>query len=123
MERIGPRRLLGTSRHFAAMHHCGRFRRILLKKVGNCVGRCSLIQLLREAGLKNHDGHQVEQATLFYEFSLETHVPADHCLRSIDRFVELGEVRRELAHSTGRWDGHQLIPELMIGMLINRGDP
>ena len=36
-------------------------------------------------------GHrQVEQAALFYEFSLERHVPADHLLRSIDRFVELG---------------------------------
>ena len=35
-------------------------------------------------------GHrQVEQAALFYEFSLERHVPPDHLLRSIDRFVEL----------------------------------
>ena len=40
-------------------------------------------------------GHrQVEQAALFYEFSLEGHVPADHLLRSIDRFVELGVNRR-----------------------------
>jgi hypothetical protein len=43
-------------------------------------------------------GHQrVEQAALFYEFSLERHVPANHLLRSIDRFVELGELRRELS--------------------------
>jgi len=43
-------------------------------------------------------GHrQVEQAALFYEFSLERHIPADHLLRSIDRFVELGGLRRELA--------------------------
>jgi hypothetical protein len=43
-------------------------------------------------------GHrQIEQAALFYEFSLERHVPADHLLRSIDRFVELGELRLELA--------------------------
>jgi hypothetical protein len=43
-------------------------------------------------------GHrQVDQAALFYEFSLETQVPADHLLRSIDHFVELGELRRELA--------------------------
>ncbi len=43
-------------------------------------------------------GHlQVEQAAWFYEFSLEKHVPADDLLRSIDRFVELGELRRELA--------------------------
>jgi transposase len=64
-------------------------------------------------------GHrQVEQAALFYEFSLEKHVPGDHLLRSIDRFVELGEVRRELApfySSTGR---PSVDPDLMIRMLI-----
>ena len=27
---------------------------------------------------------QVDQAALFYEFSLERHVPSDHRLRSID---------------------------------------
>jgi hypothetical protein len=32
---------------------------------------------------------QVDQAALFYEFSLERHVPATHLLRSIDRFVDL----------------------------------
>ena len=43
-------------------------------------------------------GHrQVEQAALFYEFSLERHVPTDHLLRSIDRFVELGEYRLKAA--------------------------
>jgi len=43
-------------------------------------------------------GHRhVEQAALFYEFSLERHVPPDYLLRSIDRFVELGALRRELA--------------------------
>jgi hypothetical protein len=31
---------------------------------------------------------QVDQASLFYEFSLERHVPASHSLRSIDRFVD-----------------------------------
>ena len=31
----------------------------------------------------------VMQEALFYEFSLERHVPADHLLRSIDRFVDL----------------------------------
>jgi hypothetical protein len=40
---------------------------------------------------------QVDQAALFYEFSLERHVPATHLLRSIDRFVDLSEVRRYLA--------------------------
>ena len=32
---------------------------------------------------------QVDQAALFYEFSLDRHVPSDHLLRSIDRFVDL----------------------------------
>ena len=42
-------------------------------------------------------GHrQVEQAALFYGFSLEKHVPADHLLRSIDRFVDLQEIRQDL---------------------------
>src|SRR5271163_1929867 len=30
----------------------------------------------------------VMQEALFYSFSLERHVPSDHMLRSIDRFVE-----------------------------------
>ena len=61
---------------------------------------------------------QVSQCALFYEFSLEQHVPADHLLRSIDRFVDLGAVRTQLApfySSTGR---PSVDPELMIRMLI-----
>ena len=40
---------------------------------------------------------QEAQAALFYEFSLEDHVPQDHLLRSIDRFVDLGSIRAHLA--------------------------
>jgi transposase len=61
---------------------------------------------------------QVEQGALFYNFSLDAHVPADHLLRSIDRFVDLSDLRRELApfySSTGR---PSVDPELMIRMLI-----
>jgi hypothetical protein len=32
---------------------------------------------------------QAAQAALFCEFSLESHVPSDQLLRSIDRFVAL----------------------------------
>jgi transposase len=64
-------------------------------------------------------GHrQVEQAALFYEFSLERHVPADHLLRSIDRFVELGELRRELAPFYSAIGRPSVDPELMIRMLL-----
>jgi transposase len=61
---------------------------------------------------------RVSQGSLFYQFSLEEHVPADHLLRSIDRFVDLGSVRAHLApfySSTGR---PSIDPELMIRMLI-----
>ena len=61
---------------------------------------------------------QVAQGALFYEFSLERHVPEDHLLRSIDGFVDLGDVRSRLAplySSTGR---PSVDPELMIRMLL-----
>jgi transposase len=64
-------------------------------------------------------GHrQVEQAALFYEFSLERHIPADHLLRSIDRFVELDGLRRELAPFYSTLGRPSIDPELMIRMLI-----
>ena len=61
---------------------------------------------------------QVDQSALFYEFSLGRHVPVDHMLRAIDRFVDLGEVRPHLApfySATGR---PSVDPELLIRMLI-----
>lgn len=39
---------------------------------------------------------QEVQAALFYEVSLEEHVPQDHPLRSIDRFVDLTSIRAHL---------------------------
>ena len=39
----------------------------------------------------------VMQESLFYEFRLEDHVPSDHLLRAIDRFVDCSELRRHLA--------------------------
>jgi hypothetical protein len=48
---------------------------------------------------------QVRQEALFYGFSLEDHVPSDHLLRAVDRFVDLGSIRRHLEpfySATGR---------------------
>ena len=39
---------------------------------------------------------QVDQSALFYEFSLERHVPPDHMLRAIDPFVDLGDLRARI---------------------------
>lgn len=43
---------------------------------------------------------RVDQSALFYEFSLERHVPADHMLRAIDRFVALDGLRAHWRRST-----------------------
>src|SRR4030081_1166221 len=48
----------------------------------------------------------------------ERHVPSDHLLRSIDRFVELGELRRELAPFYSALGRPSVDPGLMIRMLI-----
>jgi hypothetical protein len=32
---------------------------------------------------------QVDQAALFYKISIDRHVPAEHLVRAIDRFVDL----------------------------------
>ena len=38
----------------------------------------------------------VIQEALLYGFSLERHIPSDHMLRKIDRFVDLSGVRAHL---------------------------
>ena len=60
----------------------------------------------------------VAQEPLFYEFSLERHVPADHLLRSIDRFVDLSGLREHLRPYYSDMGRPSIDPELMIRMLI-----
>ena len=61
---------------------------------------------------------QEAQASLFYEFSLEDHVPPDHLLRSIDRFVDLGSIRHYLADFYSHTGRPSVDPELLIRMLL-----
>lgn len=61
---------------------------------------------------------RVEQAALFYEFSLDRHVPADHMLRSIDRFVDLEDLRAKLAAFYSPIGRPSIDPELLIRMLL-----
>ena len=63
-------------------------------------------------------GVQATSARLFYDFCLDDHVPSDHILRSIDRHLDLDDVRqavRPFYSSTGR---PSIDPERMIRMLI-----
>src|SRR5476649_2245489 len=59
-----------------------------------------------------------DQPALFYEFSVERHVPASHLLRSIDRFVDLGNIREHLRPYYSETGRTSVDPELMIRMLI-----
>lgn len=58
------------------------------------------------------------QASLFYEFNLDSHVPRDHLLRSINRFVDLTDVRRHLEPFYSAIGRPSIDPELMIRMLL-----
>jgi len=61
---------------------------------------------------------QEAQAALFYEFSLEDHVPKDHLLRSIDRSVDLSSIRTHLADFYSHTARPSIDPELLIRMLL-----
>lgn len=58
------------------------------------------------------------QAALFYEFCLDDHVPQDHLLRSIDRFVDLSDIRKHLASFYSSIGRPSIDPELIIRMLL-----
>lgn len=58
------------------------------------------------------------QERLFYSFNLEEHVPADHLLRGIDRFLDLGPLRRDLAAFYSHTGRPSIDPELTVRMLI-----
>jgi transposase len=61
---------------------------------------------------------QEAQAALFYEFSLEDHIPGDHLLRSIDRFVDLSSLRTHLGDFYSHTGRPSFDPELLIRMLL-----
>lgn len=58
------------------------------------------------------------QDRLFYSFNLEAHVPADHLLRGINRFLDLSELRRHLAPFYSHAGRPSIDPELMLRMLM-----
>jgi transposase len=58
------------------------------------------------------------QERLFYSFNLEDHVPGNHLLRGIDRFLDLSDLRRHLAPFYSHTGRPSIDPELMIRMLV-----
>jgi len=62
--------------------------------------------------------HSGNQDRLFYSFNLGAHVPADHLLRGIDRFLDLTELRQHLAPFYSHTGRPSIDPELMVRMLL-----
>jgi transposase len=60
----------------------------------------------------------VVQDKLFYSFNLDRHIPPDHLLRGIDRFLDLSELRRHLSPFYSQTGRPSVDPELLIRMLI-----
>jgi transposase len=58
------------------------------------------------------------QDQLFYSFNLERHVPPDHLLRGVDRFLDLSDLRRHLEPFYSHTGRPSIDPELMVRMLI-----
>src|SRR5512147_686051 len=63
-------------------------------------------------------GRQVGEAQLFYTFSVDRHVPADHLLRRVDAVLDLSFIRTSLADYYSRTGRPSIDPELMIRMLL-----
>ena len=57
---------------------------------------------------------RVMQEALFYGFSLERHVPDNHMLRKIDRFVDLSDLRAHLGPYYSDVGRPSIDPELMM---------
>lgn len=57
---------------------------------------------------------QDAQAALFYEFSLEDHVPQYHLLRWIDRFVDLSSIREHPSDFYSHIGRPSIDPEFMV---------
>ena len=58
------------------------------------------------------------QDRLFYEFSLEDRVPADHLLRKIDRVLDVSWLRSAISPFYSHTGRPSVCPELMIRMLL-----
>lgn len=63
-------------------------------------------------------GQTALQDQLFYAFNLTDHVPRDHLLRGIDRFLDLGELRQHMAPFYSHTGRPSIDPELMVRMLV-----
>ena len=69
-------------------------------------------------GIEMMGRQEVAQAPLFYSFNLDTHIPANHLLRGIDRFLDLSELHQHLAPHYSNTGRPSIDPALLIRMLV-----
>lgn len=62
--------------------------------------------------------HTSNQKQLFYAFNLDDHIPSNHLLRGIDRFLDLDSLREHLGPFYSHTGRPSIDPELMVRMLI-----
>jgi transposase len=58
------------------------------------------------------------QDKLFYSFNLEEHIPSNHLLRGIDRYLNLDDLRALLREFYSRTGRPSIDLELMVRMLV-----
>lgn len=63
-------------------------------------------------------GTQSAPAQLFYDFDLECHVPDNHMLREIDRFLDIDGLRTKLHRFYSHLGRPSIDPELIVRMLV-----
>lgn len=63
-------------------------------------------------------GHHVRSESLFYYFRLEDHVPEDHLLRLIDKYVDFTFVRDRLKQHYSDTGRPSIDPELLLRILL-----
>ena len=63
-------------------------------------------------------GTQSVPAQLFYDFDFEAHVPDDHLLRQIDRFLDMDGMRAQLRPFYSHMGRPSIDPELIVRMLV-----
>ena len=63
-------------------------------------------------------GRQTAPATPFYGFDLEAHVPGDHLLRQVDRFLDMDRMRTQLAPFCSHLGRPSIDPEPIVRMLL-----
>ncbi|HYK17029.1 MAG TPA: transposase [Bryobacteraceae bacterium] len=63
-------------------------------------------------------GQQIRSESLFYYFRLEDHVPENHLLRLIDKYVDFRFVRERMKQHYSDTSRPSIDPELLLRILL-----